>query len=58
MSRLANFSDLPKDKKMPVRDVRRHAGELNELLSNRPYQGPGDNAITTQKYGRSSGSNN
>jgi hypothetical protein len=58
MSRKANFNDQPKAKKVPLRTIRTHAHELSDLLSNRPYEGPGDNAITNQKFGRSSGTNN
>ena len=59
MSRTEVFFDQPKPKRTALRTVRTHAGELNEILSNRtPYAGPGDNAITNQKFGRSSGSNN
>ena len=59
MSRTEVFFDQQKPKKMPIRDIRRFAGELNEKLSNRtPYEGPSGTAITNQKFGRSSGSNN
>jgi hypothetical protein len=57
MSRKDIFFDQPKPKQEGY-TLHRRAREAKEYLTNESYEGPGDNAITNQKFGRSSGSNN